>query len=210
MKWQVISMNEINHFRPPSENTDWQPTHSETNVYPTVKRNGNYSLDTNPAGAEKRESNFSLRDFLFVSCLALFFVILVLTFTLSLITIRKNIQISRARQEANPGAFVAMATPQKGPEVVLVDRIGQPLGCVLYENIKKAERASIKSVIQGGPAADAGLKAKDIILALDDQEINSLWDIRTYLQTKSTGDRVEVVYLRGGETGHTSLILDGD
>lgn len=51
-----------------------------------------------------------------------------------------------------------------------------------------------------GPAKEAGLKAQDVIVQLDDRKIDSTISLRKYLYNeKKIGDKVNVVYYRGGK-----------
>jgi serine protease Do len=52
----------------------------------------------------------------------------------------------------------------------------------------------------GKPAAQAGLKAKDVIVALDEQPIHSGTELRKYLyKQKKIGDSIKVTYYRNGK-----------
>jgi serine protease Do len=66
----------------------------------------------------------------------------------------------------------------------------------------------IREVANNGPADKAGLKAKDVIVSIDEQNISSSVDLREYLyrQTKS-GEKVKVTYYRNGSKETTSLTL---
>lgn len=51
-----------------------------------------------------------------------------------------------------------------------------------------------------GPAKEAGIKAQDVIVQLDDQPISTTISLRKYLYTKKQiGDRVKVTFYRGGK-----------
>ncbi|MGO4268865.1 S1C family serine protease, partial [Paenibacillus sp. TAF58] len=51
-----------------------------------------------------------------------------------------------------------------------------------------------------GPAKEAGLKAQDVIVQLDDRKIDSTISLRKYLYNeKKIGDKVNVVYYRSGK-----------
>jgi len=59
-----------------------------------------------------------------------------------------------------------------------------------------------------GPAKDAGLKAQDVIVQLDDRKIDSTITLRKYLYNeKKIGDKVSVVYYRGGKKLTTTVTL---
>jgi serine protease Do len=59
-----------------------------------------------------------------------------------------------------------------------------------------------------GPAKEAGLKAQDVIVQLDDRKIESTIGLRKYLYNeKKIGDKINVVYYRGGKKLTTVLTL---
>ena len=66
-------------------------------------------------------------------------------------------------------------------------------------NIPDGVGALIRAIESGGPAEAAGLRADDIIIAIDGQEIASFDALITYLITKDVGDRVTITYLRDGQ-----------
>lgn len=63
------------------------------------------------------------------------------------------------------------------------------------------------SVKVGGPAAKAGLKAGDIITAIDGRLINTAEELIVTVRSHSVGDQVKVRYLRGKVSGEVTLIL---
>ncbi|KRE97773.1 serine protease [Paenibacillus sp. Soil766] len=59
-----------------------------------------------------------------------------------------------------------------------------------------------------GPAKEAGLKPQDVIVQLDDRKIESTIGLRKYLYNeKKIGDKINVVYYRGGKKLTTVLTL---
>ncbi|UJF33347.1 S1C family serine protease [Paenibacillus hexagrammi] len=59
-----------------------------------------------------------------------------------------------------------------------------------------------------GPAKEAGLQAQDVIVGLDDQKIDSTITLRKYLYSeKHIGDKINVIYYRGGKKMSTTLVL---
>ena len=60
----------------------------------------------------------------------------------------------------------------------------------------------------GSPGAKAGLKAGDVIVKIDDEEITNEIDLRVALYRRSPNDKVNVTYVRGGKqnTAETSLV----
>lgn len=76
----------------------------------------------------------------------------------------------------------------------------------LPPNVK--EGAAVIQVVPMSPAAQAGLKQFDVIVALDGEKIRNVLDLRKYLYTKkSIGDRMEVTFYRDGEKRTVTMKL---
>lgn len=66
----------------------------------------------------------------------------------------------------------------------------------------------IWAVEAGKPAHLAGLKSKDVVIALDGKEVKTSSELRKYLYNqKQIGDKVEVTYYRGSQKGTATLTL---
>lgn len=66
----------------------------------------------------------------------------------------------------------------------------------------------IWAVEPGKPAHLAGLRSKDVIVALDGKEMKTSSELRKYLyNNKNIGDKVEVTYYRGNQKQTATLIL---
>lgn len=63
----------------------------------------------------------------------------------------------------------------------------------------------IESVIEGGPAAQAGLQAGDVITMIGTTTINDRSDISSLSKSYRAGDTVSVTYVRGREVYTTTL-----
>jgi len=63
--------------------------------------------------------------------------------------------------------------------------------------------AQVASVTSGSPAADAGLKAGDVITAFDGNAVESADDLTSAVSEKSPGDEVTISYTRDGDS-HTA------
>jgi S1-C subfamily serine protease len=62
----------------------------------------------------------------------------------------------------------------------------------------------IVQVMEGRPAARAGLRPRDVIYQLDDHPIETVWDLRRELERLNEGTSVRVSFIRPGEgTPHT-------
>ena len=66
----------------------------------------------------------------------------------------------------------------------------------------------IAKVVQGTPAAKAGLKVGDIILKVDGTEINSIVDLRAVLDSKSIGTTVDCIIIRENVQRTVSVVLE--
>jgi S1-C subfamily serine protease len=61
-------------------------------------------------------------------------------------------------------------------------------------------RAVITNVEEGTPAAAAGLKAKDVVLRINDREVNAVSELTRALWRMNAGDETRITCQRGGET----------
>ncbi|WP_228275612.1 S1C family serine protease [Gracilibacillus oryzae] len=66
----------------------------------------------------------------------------------------------------------------------------------------------IADVEAGSPAESAGLKRYDVVTKINDQEMTSMLDLKTYLYRETNiGDEVDVTFYRDGEEQTTTLTL---
>ncbi len=76
-------------------------------------------------------------------------------------------------------------------------------------DIETDEGVLVFSVVDGSPAAEAGLRAGDVIIALDGEPLRSVEDLLAALRERSPGDRVELDVLRGdGQRRLTATLAD--
>ena len=66
---------------------------------------------------------------------------------------------------------------------------------------KDAKGMVISTVTPDSPAAKAGLKQEDVIVAINGQPVDSLDALRLIVAQTSPGTKVKVKYLREGKTG---------
>lgn len=69
--------------------------------------------------------------------------------------------------------------------------------------------ARIKTIEPGTGAAAAGLKVGDVILKVGSRQVSGLLELRNSLNDKKPGDRVEILYSRGGEESKAEVLLGG-
>ena len=67
--------------------------------------------------------------------------------------------------------------------------------------------ALIVEVTPGGPAARAGLRARDIIVRLGDDDVTSMGDLIAAIRGHRIGERVEVTYIRAGRRATARVTL---
>jgi putative serine protease PepD len=68
-------------------------------------------------------------------------------------------------------------------------------------------RVEVTGVVPGGPAADAGLAAGDVILELDGDPARSTEQLVLTSLRHDAGDSIELTYQRGDRTATTELVL---
>jgi putative serine protease PepD len=66
---------------------------------------------------------------------------------------------------------------------------------------------SASAILPGGPAAKAGLRAGDLITAIDGKKISAPEELIVEIRTHSVGDEVTITYIRGTKTNTAKLIL---
>lgn len=67
--------------------------------------------------------------------------------------------------------------------------------------------ALVIQVSQGGPAAQAGLQAGDVVTAIESQQVSDPADIGRDLLGRQPGDRVTLTVVRGSEQRTVSVTL---
>jgi S1-C subfamily serine protease len=67
--------------------------------------------------------------------------------------------------------------------------------------------AVIANVVPGSPAAEAGLRRLDVVVAIDGKEIRTATDLVTVIRGHRPGDRVEIIYFRGEQRRSTTAVL---
>jgi serine protease Do len=65
----------------------------------------------------------------------------------------------------------------------------------------------VQSAREGGPAAEAGIRQGDVILAVDGRRVDRAGDLQQNVAERSPGDRVAVTLVRDGETRELEVEL---
>ena len=77
----------------------------------------------------------------------------------------------------------------------------------IENNLPSNYGAYVYAIVKNSPAAAAGLKQGDIILAVDGIKIGANRSLSTLLGEHSVGDELALVYLRDGKEYSTTLTL---
>lgn len=67
---------------------------------------------------------------------------------------------------------------------------------------------AILEVVASSPAEKSGLKKGDIITKIGDEEISSVAELRYELYKHSPGEKIKIIYNRGGKENETELTLE--
>jgi hypothetical protein len=104
----------------------------------------------------------------------------------------------RVKEPESPHQGLAVGSSQSGygPEFGSVPDFAEIPHGVRFADIR-----------EGTPAAQAGLKAGDVLIEFDGKAIGNLYDFTYALRAKKPGDTVTVKVLRGGETVTASVLL---
>lgn len=70
-----------------------------------------------------------------------------------------------------------------------------------------SQPAAPPAVTPGGPAAAAGLRAGDVITALDGEPVGDTEQLDVISVTRSPGDRLQVAYRRDGASAEATVTL---
>jgi putative serine protease PepD len=81
------------------------------------------------------------------------------------------------------------------------------LGVSLGDRTDGGSGALVAEVNPGSPAADAGLKVGDVVVAIDDQPINGSEGLVAVVRDHSPGDEVTIVVVRNGEQAKLTATL---
>ncbi len=76
-----------------------------------------------------------------------------------------------------------------------------------YTGVGALIAKSASAILAGGPAAKAGLRAGDLITAIDGKKINAPEELIVEIRTHNVGDEVTITYIRGTKTNTAKLIL---
>lgn len=113
------------------------------------------------------------------------------------------------------GSFILMANPDGSVESLgvvsvesrsLRDMDKAYLG-VMMDPVKEQEGIALREIMPGSAAAKAGLRAGDIILAVNKEDMTGLMEMKTLLQRLQPGSEIIVSYKRGNVRKKTKVEL---
>ena len=70
--------------------------------------------------------------------------------------------------------------------------------------------ALVESVAAGSAAANAGIKAGDVITRVGDRLVGGSDDLVVQVRAHKVGEKVQLTYVRGGRTAKVTATLQGD
>lgn len=73
--------------------------------------------------------------------------------------------------------------------------------------LKKAQGALVNEIVAGSPAAKAGIRQGDIIVAIDDKEVKDVSHLQRLVATVPVGTRVELKVVRDGKEQKLPLVI---
>ena len=94
---------------------------------------------------------------------------------------------------------------QRGYLGVMIQAVSQDIADGL--GLKAAGGALVDQAEPGTPAAEAGLKSRDVITKLNGQAVADAADLTRHVASMKPGDKVEISYLRDGSEKTVSLTL---
>ena len=104
--------------------------------------------------------------------------------------VEQLIETGRARH-----AYLGVLPAQVTPELDEAFGLGAESGVILRE------------VVEGGPAAEAGMRAGDVIVRFGDEEVETVEDLFAALREVQPGDEAELTVVRGGDEQELTVEL---
>ncbi len=80
-------------------------------------------------------------------------------------------------------------------------------GVVVGKDSEIKKGAVVVEVVKGSPADKVGIKAQDVIVALDNTPVESMDEVIADVRQKKVGDKIKITYLRGGKQNTAELTL---
>lgn len=79
-----------------------------------------------------------------------------------------------------------------------------------FFGVPKGQGVLVAEVKDGTPGKQAGLRAGDVVLKVDGDDVSSVWDVRNALADRNKGERVDMLIVRSKARRKLSALLDTD
>ena len=77
-----------------------------------------------------------------------------------------------------------------------------------YYNLRVERGFMITNIVQGSPAQKSRLSSGDVIVALDGVEVSSVQDLKSEIDKKQIGERVELIIARGAQRARVRVMIE--
>ena len=119
---------------------------------------------------------------------------------------------SQIQSQSGGSDGVGFAIPSNTVQAVAAQIVaGKPIAHAYFgvqvQDSSSPIGADLAAVLPGTPAANAGLKAGDVVTKLDNTTVTSQSDLSALIGTKHPGDSMKVTYIRGGKTATVTVKL---
>lgn len=105
--------------------------------------------------------------------------------------------LAKAEKKVTPGAFLGIV-----PQEVTSDVAGD-------YGVAAGQGVLVEETVNGSPAADAGLRANDILVTINGSRLTGPSELRVQLDKLKEGDEVTIAYMRGGKERTANVKLKG-
>jgi len=112
-------------------------------------------------------------------------------------------QLKKVKKE--PAEWTSYSKPKLG---IMIQDLNDQLG--EYFGVKDGKGVLITEVIEDSPAEEAGLKAGDVVVGIDNLPVENINDLLKVTSEKEKGDRVELKVLRDKRTQKFNLEIKED
>jgi membrane-associated protease RseP (regulator of RpoE activity) len=82
------------------------------------------------------------------------------------------------------------------------------LGVASRDAMGDVQGAEIAQVVDGSPAADAGLQEGDVVTEVDGTGVSNASDLREQVRDREPGDEVTITYTRDGDSAQARVTLE--
>src|SRR5438105_4418058 len=117
-----------------------------------------------------------------------------------------SIEVTLSTGQRLPATLISIAK-RDADQIIQTGHAQRPFLGISGDNAPNSGGALVQSLVSGGPAAKAGLRAGDVIVALDGKALTSFDDLIAGLSTHQPGQKVQVTYVRSGARHTVTVTL---